>query len=73
MFKQMKKAIHAAELKRQKVAMFHYQVLKNAKELEQVNPIEFCKEMGMSKTYSTEFRKMISLARVVEEQGTKLV
>jgi hypothetical protein len=69
----IKKAVHSAANDRQKIAMFHFQVLKNAKELEGVNPKEMCKEIGVPESYWTEFQKMISLARLMDEQGVKLV
>ena len=73
MIDQIKAAVHNAARGNQKIAMFHYQVLKNAKELEGLNPEAFCKEIAVPTTYQTEFRKMISLARVMDEQGSKLV
>jgi hypothetical protein len=42
--------------------MFHFQVLKNGKELEGLNPDVFCREVGVLLSYRTEFTKMISLA-----------
>jgi hypothetical protein len=73
MIDQIKTAVHDAARHNQKSAMFHFQVLKNAQELEGVNPVEFCKEIAVPATYQTEFRKMISLARLMKEQGVRLV
>jgi hypothetical protein len=70
---QIKNAVHHAVENHQKIAMFHYQVLKNADELEGIDPQGFCKEISVSTTYATEFRKMIALARLMKEQGTKLI
>ena len=70
---QIRAAVHTAAGKNQKIAMFHFQVLKNAKELDGLNPREFCKEIGVPASYGTEFTKMISLARVMSEQGMTLV
>ena len=53
--------------------MFQFQVLKNADELEGMDPEVFCKEIAVPRTYQTEFRKMISLARLMKEQGVRLV
>jgi hypothetical protein len=53
--------------------MFHFQVLKNAKELEGLNPKAFCKEIQVPETYGTEFTKMISLSRLMKEQGVTIV
>ena len=55
-----------------KIAMFHFQILKNASRLEDVDPIEFCRNIGVPESYATEFRKMISLARIIQEQGYQL-
>ncbi len=52
--------------------MFHFQVLKNAMELDGLNAEKFCEEVAVPKTYQTEFRKMISLARLMDELGFSL-
>lgn len=49
--------------------MFHFQVLKNAAELEGMNPNGFCKEVGGSEDFATAFTKMMALARLMKEQG----
>jgi len=69
----IKNAVHAAVGSNQKIAMFHFQVLKNAKELQALNAKAFCTEIGVPQTYATEFTKMISLARLMSERGVKLV
>ena len=43
MIQSIKKAVHDAAATNQKIAMFHFQVLKNAKELEGLNPKDFCR------------------------------
>ena len=73
MIEQIKTAVHRAAGENRKIAMFHFQVLKNADELEGIDPKEFCREISVPKTYATEFTKMIALARLMKEQGTKLV
>jgi hypothetical protein len=70
---QIKTAIHSAAGKHQKIAMFHLQVLKNADQLADINPKGFCEEVSVPATYATEFTKMIALARLMKEQGTKLI
>jgi hypothetical protein len=70
---QIKSAVNRAAANNQKIAMFHYQVLKNADELEGVDPKGFCNEISVSETYATEFRKMIALARLMKEQGATLI
>ena len=73
MIDDIRKAVHAAAASNQKIAMFHFQVLKNARELEGLNAKAFCKEIGVPETYATEFTKMISLSKLMEEQGVRLV
>jgi hypothetical protein len=70
---QIKAAVHRAAGNNQKIAMFDFQVLKNADELRGTDPIGFCKEVSVPKTYATEFTKMIALARLMKEQGIKLI
>jgi hypothetical protein len=68
----IRQAIEAATRDQQRMAMFHYQVLTHATELQSADPDEFCRAVGVPATYSTEFRKMLSLARLMREQGTRL-
>jgi len=70
---QIKAAVHGAAEKNQKIAMFHFQVLKNADALADIDPKGFCREVSVPETYATEFTKMIALARLMKEQGTKLI
>jgi len=70
---QIKAAIRGAEAKKQKLAMFHFQVLKHADELEGINAKDFCKEVLVPESYATEFTQMIALARLMKEQGSKLI
>lgn len=72
MIDQIKQAVHDASISKQKIAMFHFQVLKNAAELESLDPKSFCLEIGVPDTYKTEFTKMLGLARVMREQGVRL-
>jgi hypothetical protein len=69
----MKAAIHRAAEKNQKIAMFHFQVLKNADELAGIDPKGFCKEISVPESYAIEFTKMIALARLMKEQGRKII
>lgn len=73
MIEQMKAAIHRAAEKNQKIAMFHFQVLKNADELAGIDPKGFCKEISVPESYAIEFTKMIALARLMKEQGRKII
>jgi hypothetical protein len=54
------------------MAMFHYQVLSNADKLKSVDVEEFCRAVGVAKSYSTEFRKMLGLARLMRDRGVGL-
>lgn len=72
MIEEIKRSVHAAAEDNQKIAMFHLQILKNAAELEGMNPEAFCQELGVPITYATEFRKMLGLARLMKEQGLRL-
>lgn len=72
MIDNIKKVVHAAAGSNQKIAMFHLQVLKHAKELEDLNAKAFCKEIGVPQTYATEFTKMIGLAKLLAEHGVRL-
>ena len=73
MIEQIKAAVHGATAKNQKLAMFHFQVLKNADELAGIDPKGFCKEVSVPESYATEFTQMIALARLMKEQGAKLI
>jgi hypothetical protein len=70
---EIKAAVHGAAGTNQKIAMFHFQILKNADELAGIDPKGFCREVSVPETYATEFTKMIALARLMKEQHTKLV
>lgn len=73
MIEKIRQQIHEAEIDGHKIAMFHYQVLIHARELINVDAVEFCNAVGVPKSYSTEFRKMLSLARIIQERGSQLV
>jgi hypothetical protein len=44
---QIKAAVYGAAAKNQKLAMFHFQVLKNADDLAGIDPKNFCKEVSV--------------------------
>ncbi len=73
MTEQIKAAVQRAGERKQKLAMFHFQVLKNADELAGVDARNFCKEVAVPESYATEFTQMIALARLMKEQGVKLI
>ena len=55
-----------------KIAMFHMQVLLHAEELAAADPIEFCRMVKVRDSFATEFRKMLSLARLMREEGLSI-
>lgn len=65
-------AVHNAEREGKKIAMFHYQILIHADELRGVDAIEFCNEINVPESYATEYRKMLSLAQLMKEQGATM-
>jgi hypothetical protein len=69
---QIKDAVHIAAGNNQKLAMFHFQVLKNADELKGIDPKDFCREISVPTHYATEFTQMMALSRLLREQGIKL-
>jgi hypothetical protein len=69
---QIKAAVLSAEAKKQKLAMFHFQILKNADDLTGFNPKGFCKEVSVPESWATEFRQMMALARLMKEQGSTI-
>jgi len=72
MIEEIRRAVHDAVLGKQKIAMFHFQVLKNATALESVEAASFCRQIGVPDTYKTEFTKMLSLARIMRQHGVRL-
>lgn len=72
MVEEITRKIRTAAHTGQKIAMFHYQVLVNAEKLKGFDPVTFCRDVGVPETYATEFRKMISLAKLMKEEGTVL-
>ena len=73
MHKEIRLAVEQAAPAGQKLAMFHFQVLKHAHSLEAVDPTSFCREVGVPDSYATEFRQMLAVARVMQQQGISLV
>ena len=68
----VKAAVQGAALSRQKMATFHFQILKNANALDTVNPAAFCAAIGVPDSFKTEFSKMLKLAQVIRQQGLRL-
>lgn len=72
MYDEIAREIREAALERNKMGMFHYQVLINAKLLEDVNPIDFCRAVGVPDSYTVEFQKMLRVAKTIEEHGKSI-
>jgi hypothetical protein len=70
MFDDIASRIHQAAHKSNKIAMFHLQVLTHARELANIDPVEFCHLVGVPESYATEFRKMLKLARLMESEDS---
>ena len=70
--REIRNAIHVAAEDKQKMAMFHFQVLKNAKVLDGMEPGAFCTAVDVPQSYHIEFRKMLGLARLMDALGVRL-
>ena len=66
---EIRKRIETASGTRDKVATFHFSVLTHAVELRGVDPVEFCRAVGMEDTYKAEFHKMMKLAEFIKKMG----
>ena len=51
---EIKSAIAGAAEKNQKSAMFHFQILKNARSLESIDSKKLCTEIGVPESYVSE-------------------
>jgi hypothetical protein len=60
--------IQEAATESQKIAMFHLLVLKHSDELMNMDPTDFCRKTRVPESYSTEFRKMLALRRLMREE-----
>ena len=69
---EIKNAVDEAADKNQKIAMFHFQVLKNAGALDGMDGKAFCRELSVPESYGREFSKMLALARLMDEGGVRL-
>ena len=64
--------VRSAAPDHQKIAMFHFMILKHAFELKDVDPVEFCRKIEVPESFATEFRKMIALRRLMRELNVGL-
>jgi dihydroorotase len=65
----IKLTLQKAQEERNKTATFHSLVLLNANLLKDLDPYEFCRSVGVKRTYHIEFRKMIATAHTLSELG----
>jgi biotin synthase-like enzyme len=72
MLEEIAREIGEAAADRRKTTMIHFQVLKNAKSLRDVDAAEFCRVLGLEESWKAEFRKMIRLAEMISDQGLEL-
>ena len=61
--------IKEAERRNRKIAMFHFQALIHADEFRGVDAVQFCRDVGVRDSFATEFRKMLSLAQTIKDEG----
>jgi len=73
LLEEIKTMVHNAEKEKKKVAMLHYQILIHANELEGMKPKEFCETIDVPESYATEFKKMLNLAKLMKEFGSKII
>ena len=73
MYESINQEIKDAEQRGQKVAAFHFHVLMNTENSQAADAKDFCREVGMTSAFTTEFSKMIALARVIEQHGIQFI
>lgn len=65
----IKSEVASAALAKKTDAVNMYLVVKYAKELQDIDPVEFALAIGRKESYATEFRKGLNLAKVITERG----
>lgn len=65
----IRQEVEKAALEKKKDAVNMYLVIKHAEELRHIDPVEFSLSIGRNESYSSEFRKGLRLASVIEERG----
>jgi hypothetical protein len=73
MYEEIAKQIERAARDHNKDAMFHLQLLKNARHLAGVDPLDFCRRVGARDSYKREFQRMIKVAELMEQLGIQLI
>jgi len=72
MIEEIAREIRLGYAERNMTAVFHYQVLIHARELEGFDPETFCRQVGVPASYKTEFRKMMGLAKLMGQLGVRI-
>jgi hypothetical protein len=72
MLEEIAREIATATKHRRKAVAIHFQVLKNADQLSGMDAREFCRKVGIEEAWAIEFKKMINLAKLLQEQGLEL-
>jgi hypothetical protein len=72
MYETIARQIREAANDKAKSGMFHFLVLFHADELAGVDAKAFVAKIGVPATYATEFRKMMKVAKIMEDQGVKM-
>ena len=67
--KTIKQDLKRAAEEKHKVAALHSLVLLHADSLSDLDPAEFCRLVEIPDTYQREFRKMLAVARYLDELG----
>jgi len=65
----IRRALGEARADKKKTATFHSMILIHAAELDGMGSEECCRQLGLQKSYKTEFGKMISASRRLAELG----
>ena len=65
----IKLALQKAQESKSKMSTFHSLVLLNADLLEHQDPHDFCRNVGVTKAYHIEFRKMIAVSKMLSVLG----
>ena len=69
----IKQDLKKAAEDKHKIAAFHSLVLLHADELSDFDPAEFCRLVEVPATYQTEFRKMLAVARHLDQLGYSIL
>jgi hypothetical protein len=67
-FKNIKTALNNAP-KNGYMAEFHLQIIKYSDALDKVKGKDFCEELGIGKSFGTEFSKMKKIAKRLKDAG----